>query len=919
MHELTIVRMRGDQRVGRVRLPPDLLRAPMTVTAPAALAGAEALAEVDAVRERMRGVAREALGVPGTDKTVALRAGLKAAGVGWYPLVALSALVIVDQLQAYAFFVLGPEISSTLGISKGALAALSDPEDPGHHARRRCRRRPSSRSTAAAAWSASSTRSPGASARCFTGLVVGGLGAGRRAAGRRRDDRHGRGHAHAAADGLPPARTSGCACCRSTAAPTPSATSPRPLLVALLTAVLGLHVARHLHRPRRGLAARRRRQPAAARPRRRAVGQRAACARPSPASTPPVEEVKLGFFEVCAACCSSRRCAGSSRPAPCRRVPGAAQHLLLLLPRGALGSRARWACAVLRRAAAVRHGRLRAWSDVAATRCSSATRPASSRSPPSLLGVGTALIADLGVLAVARSAWSSCSACGTACFALLVVSLTMTLLSIVPASMRPHAAALQGIFTAAVGGFGGILLLGGVEQTFGTTGRHRHARSSPAWRRPRCCGPRPAPSTPTSTAWSTSSSRRRSCGVLRQSRHAPAAAGVPRHRLLLRPAAGAVRRRLHRRRGRDGRAARHQRRRQVDAAARHLRRRAADTRARCASTAPTSPTSTPSAASRSGITQIPGGKAVFGPMTSSTTCASTASATAATATRSSAGIEESFAAFPRLAERRDQLASTLSGGEQQMLALSKALHRPAPAAAHRRAVARPGARRSSASCSRWCAHQRRRDGGRARRAVGEHRAVDGRPRLLHGEGRDALRRAGRATCSAATTCCARCSSKARARASRAMSDLVSTAADPRARPRHRHGLRPARGRPACSSTARTGSSTSPTARSARSVRRVFGVAVVKWHIPYWVALLPAMAVSAAHRRRSPRSASSGACATRPSSCRWSPRWASAQVLLSLSTRHQRLGARTARPSRSRRACRRSASAPCWSPRPTPGC
>ncbi len=36
------------------------------------------------------------------------------------------------------------------------------------------------------------------------------------------------------------------------------------------------------------------------------------------------------------------------------------------------------------------------------------------------------------------------------------------------------------------------------------------------------------------------------------------------------------------------------------------------------------------------------------------------------------GIEESFAAFPRLAERRDQLAATLSGGEQQMLALSKA-------------------------------------------------------------------------------------------------------------------------------------------------------------------------------------------------------------------------------------------------------
>jgi ABC-type branched-subunit amino acid transport system ATPase component len=36
-------------------------------------------------------------------------------------------------------------------------------------------------------------------------------------------------------------------------------------------------------------------------------------------------------------------------------------------------------------------------------------------------------------------------------------------------------------------------------------------------------------------------------------------------------------------------------------------------------------------------------------------------------------IERSFAAFPRLAERRNQKAVTLSGGEQQMLGLSKAL------------------------------------------------------------------------------------------------------------------------------------------------------------------------------------------------------------------------------------------------------
>ena len=36
-------------------------------------------------------------------------------------------------------------------------------------------------------------------------------------------------------------------------------------------------------------------------------------------------------------------------------------------------------------------------------------------------------------------------------------------------------------------------------------------------------------------------------------------------------------------------------------------------------------------------------------------------------------VDRQFAQFPRLAERRDQVAGTLSGGEQQMLAISRAL------------------------------------------------------------------------------------------------------------------------------------------------------------------------------------------------------------------------------------------------------
>lgn len=74
-----------------------------------------------------------------------------------------------------------------------------------------------------------------------------------------------------------------------------------------------------------------------------------------------------------------------------------------------------------------------------------------------------------------------------------------------------------------------------------------------------------------------------------------------------------------------------------------------------------------------GITQIPGGKAVFGPMTVVENLRVFGYTISGDRRRLEAGIEESFEAFPRLAERRNSLASQLSGGEQQMLGLSKAL------------------------------------------------------------------------------------------------------------------------------------------------------------------------------------------------------------------------------------------------------
>ena len=62
-------------------------------------------------------------------------------------------------------------------------------------------------------------------------------------------------------------------------------------------------------------------------------------------------------------------------------------------------------------------------------------------------------------------------------------------------------------------------------------------------------------------------------------------------------------------------------------------------------------------------------------------------------------IERCYGWFPRLRERRGQPAGSLSGGEQQMLAVGARAHAAAPAADARRAVARAGADRHPGAVS----------------------------------------------------------------------------------------------------------------------------------------------------------------------------------------------------------------------------
>jgi ABC-type branched-subunit amino acid transport system ATPase component/predicted MFS family arabinose efflux permease len=74
-----------------------------------------------------------------------------------------------------------------------------------------------------------------------------------------------------------------------------------------------------------------------------------------------------------------------------------------------------------------------------------------------------------------------------------------------------------------------------------------------------------------------------------------------------------------------------------------------------------------------GISQVPGGRAVFGPLTVVENLRLQGFSHGRNRRAVEVGIDASFDAFPRLAERRGQLASTLSGGEQQMLGLATAL------------------------------------------------------------------------------------------------------------------------------------------------------------------------------------------------------------------------------------------------------
>lgn len=75
---------------------------------------------------------------------------------------------------------------------------------------------------------------------------------------------------------------------------------------------------------------------------------------------------------------------------------------------------------------------------------------------------------------------------------------------------------------------------------------------------------------------------------------------------------------------------------------------------------------------RQGIVQIPEGRKLFPLLTVGETLVAASSFAQAKANRRR-NVDKVFALFPKLSERRHQLASTMSGGEQQMLAIARGL------------------------------------------------------------------------------------------------------------------------------------------------------------------------------------------------------------------------------------------------------
>ena len=443
--------------------------APERPTADLGAAAPVDVAQIAAQREALRGKGREMLGVTGDDsKPPRLRSVLKDSGTSGYPLFALGTLAIVDTFQNYAFIVLIPEISRSLGIGLGAISLLlvirtlatSISPLPVAALAQRHPRRALLVLAGATLW-AVTTLYTGFATGLFVLAVIlllDGLSSGTTQAL----------HQPLLMDSYPPAaRVRVFSLYRSFDS---LGNVLAPLLVALLAGLLGftwrgvflvmaivcfavLPLTLRLRDPGFG----------------RWDTERLRAAVHAPGDELAEEDVSLGFFEI------TRRL--FLIPTVKRLLVGFAVFGMLLIPFQSFlsfyldeelnfGPGQRGLFFALTSTAAI----------VALILYGKRGEALFRKNPGRVVDVaGLLLAAGVVVICLAVvSPWTwltlTLFALAFALIAVLQPALFIAILSIVPARMRPHASALVGIFSGGVGGLAGAVLLGGIADRYGTGG-----------------------------------------------------------------------------------------------------------------------------------------------------------------------------------------------------------------------------------------------------------------------------------------------------------------------------------------------------------------------------------------------------------------------------------------------------------------
>ena len=432
-----------------------------------------AVAEVERARQELRTQSREALGVTGTTgDVVPLRATLRKYGLSAYPLAALGVLSIVDTFHAYAFSVVVPEVSAAIGVSKGAIAAalaiktlaLAIAPLPIAALVEKRPRRALVAIVAAFAWSlvAISTGLVVSLWGLLFVLVLDGLTTGTTQAL----------HVPILMDSYPPESRA-----RATATyfgANALGNVAAPLLIALLAGVMaftwrGIFVALGLVSLCAALLTIRLRDPGFGKWDTDRIRQAVADRREVNPDVLTEEDVRLGFFEIV------RRL--FLIPTMRRILTAFGVVGVLLIPYQAFlffFLDERWNLGVAQRGLffAYTAGVSVVTLVVFGKRCEQWFRH-----DPAIVPKRASVLLALGVIAIALGGlspwfWLMLVFFGLsqALLALLNPALNVISLSVISSHMRPHAAALQYIFLGGVGGVAGAIFLGGIERRFGIAG-----------------------------------------------------------------------------------------------------------------------------------------------------------------------------------------------------------------------------------------------------------------------------------------------------------------------------------------------------------------------------------------------------------------------------------------------------------------